>query len=125
MNTTRRALTALAGGALVLLFTVGGAQAAQADTSRAAEHSCPSGHVCMYAGKYNMDTGIIEHSYYTYGSHQFYDEYGYHYIYNNQTDGAGFTLCRGSYGTDCDDTYRAVGAYLVHLTEYNSIKLVP
>lgn len=156
MNMTKRALTALAGGALALLFAVGGAQAAQAvqenrdwaspqvvttdasigtagadaaaeesSTFRASAHGCPSGYVCIYSSEYNLNNGIVEHWYYTYGSHRLYDEYGTHWIYNNQTGGAGFTLCRGTYGTDCDGTPRDVGTYVLDLTQYNSIKLVP
>ncbi|GAA1850255.1 hypothetical protein [Myceligenerans crystallogenes] len=156
MNTTKRAFAALAGGALALLFAVGGAQAAQAvqenrdmiraevvttdaqigtagvdttfaetDTFAASAHGCPSGYVCIYSSQYDLDNGIVEHWYSAYGSHQLYDEYGYHYIYNNQTGGAGFTLCQGSFGTDCGGTPRDVGTYYLDLTPYNSIKLVP
>lgn len=177
MNTSKRVLTALAGGAIALLGVVGSIQTAQAAgtptsldagtrvTSVAADRDlsdrdlsdrdmsdrdmsdrewsgrdaaaplqaatlaavrgCQVGYVCIYSSESNWNRGIVEHRYYTYGTHRLYDEYGNHWIYNNQTDNAAFRLCRGGNGTDCDGWGYPGGPYVIHLTQYNSIKLVP
>lgn len=64
---------------------------------------CRDGYVCIYAqndgwpGTTESPTDV----YYAYGVYQLYDQYGLHWVYNNQTDNAGVWLCTGSYGTNC------------------------
>lgn len=149
MTTSKRAMTALAGMLMALLFAVGGAQTAQAaGTAPAAEaggtttvlpmrqgagsgpgimeanyDSCPSGYACVYSswGEFLDDTP--EHRYYYYGTYQFSNEYGDHWIWNNQTGGAMVHLCRNYNGTNCDVHLSQFQYKRVNLTPYNSIKL--
>jgi hypothetical protein len=50
-------------------------------------------------------------------------QYGNHYIFNNQTDGALFWLCTDSYGNKCP-WYQPTGTWSnFNLTPINSVKL--
>lgn len=71
-------------------------------------HGCPSGAVCVYpqnAG-WNGDRPSLE--FWSYGPHNLSNQYGHHYVLNNQTDDGGFPaiaiLCKGYNGANCTGT---------------------
>ena len=98
--------------------------AAQASTARATVHGCPSGYVCVYPGEsWNGDRPSLK--YYNYRAYNFSNQFGWHYIYNNQTGGAVFYLCLGYGGTNCQYGPYGPGAYDANLTPINSILLGP
>ena len=90
MRTHRlRRAVASAGAAVALTATVAGtAHASDAPSAEGGpEMGCPYGAVCIYnpAGE---ATHTPEHVYWSYGKHQLYNEFGPHYIVNNQSGGA-------------------------------------
>ncbi|WP_147915308.1 hypothetical protein [Ruania zhangjianzhongii] len=90
MSTHRlRRAVASAGAAVALSATmVGTAHASDSPSAEGSPHNgCPYGAVCIYnpAGE---ATQTPEHVYWSYGKHQLYNEFGPHYIVNNQSGGA-------------------------------------
>ncbi|MCC5656060.1 hypothetical protein LC608_03480 [Nostoc sp. XA010] len=105
--------------ALLLLGTTA-TSPAQAQT----KYKCPSGYVCIYAENAYIDTSTPSNKYYRYGTYKLYNQYNYHWVYNNQTGGASVLLCKNSNGTNCPFTlYQGQYGYY-DLTPINSIKLI-
>jgi hypothetical protein len=101
MNLRRAAAVTAVAASLtgVVLATAAPAQAAST------VHGCPSGAVCVYpqnAG-WNGDRPSLE--FWSYGPHNLSNQYGNHYVLDNQTDDGGFPaiaiLCKGYNGADC------------------------
>lgn len=112
-------------GASAAMALTGLASASASTPAQAAPKAmsdCSSGYVCIWAGE--SFNGTPTNSYYTYGVHKLYNQYGWHYIYNHQTGGAKFKLCTGSNGTGCTAPLPP-GYGDVNLTPYNSIVLLP
>lgn len=65
-------------------------------SSSGSYYGCPSQYVCLYSAD-----GALEHKYYYYGFNALYDEWGYHYIVNNQVDGALAFLCKNKNRSSC------------------------
>ncbi|GAA1584526.1 MULTISPECIES: hypothetical protein [Kribbella] len=85
---------------------------------------CPYGAVCIYPRNKGWNHGHPSNVYWSFGSHKLHNQYGKHYVFNNQTPGSGVWLCKGSNGTKCYD-YIASWTYgNKNLTPVNSIKLV-
>ena len=130
------ALTAATAAALVLA----GAGPSQAAGSTI--HGCPSGAVCVYpenAG-WNGDRPSLE--FWSYGPHNLSNQYGHHYVLNNQTDwlppGGGYAAAMAGGYTGYNTTgtlswtlinyiHRGAGGYAasanLDLTPINSIDL--
>jgi hypothetical protein len=84
-----------------------------------AKADCASGNVCLYPGDDGAGNPL---TYYRYGAYNLSNQYGYHYIVNNQTGGAAFRLCFGYNGQRCGARL-GPGSYLANLTPINSIVL--
>lgn len=128
MMRTKRALRVVARtaavGAVAAGSAIGTMGAASADQPRPGKpfNGCPSGAVCVYSedGWYNADP---EHIYTAYGAHELHNEFGGHYVFNNQHSQATFTLCADKQGKDCRPPWESGHALLADLTPVNSIKL--
>ncbi|HEU5429010.1 MAG TPA: hypothetical protein VFU74_19165 [Actinocrinis sp.] len=85
-----------------------GASAAHADGDY---YGCPSGAVCIYVddASIHLYAQYITNEYWSYGAHNLYNQYGKHWVLNNQTGGASVTLCYGANGTDCTGPTIAAG----------------
>lgn len=75
---------------------------AHAVTPNDTVYGCPSGAVCIYPRDqiYWLDP-YPEAVYWSYGYHNLSNEYGDHWVVNNQTGGATVDLCDGYNGTNC------------------------
>lgn len=115
-----RALAAVT-AATAALALGGGVLPAQA----ASNHGCPSGWACIYPQDAGWNGDRPSLKYYNYGTYQLSNQFGNHYVYNNQTGGAPIWLCTDWNGNTCP-WYVAAGSYaVVNLTPINSVKLVP
>lgn len=125
------AAAGLAAGSLALL-TVGApaAQASEPNSKPTAAvaggeyEGCPYGAVCIYPRDKGWNNGKPSNVYWSYGVHKLYNQVGNHYVFNNQSGGAGVWLCKGSNGTSCVDHIAAYTFGNKNLTPINSIKLV-
>lgn len=84
----RRGL-ASAGAAVALSVTMaGGAHASDSPSAEGSPNNgCPYGAVCIYTPEGNAN-GTPEHIYWSYGIHQLHNEFGRHFVSNNQSGGA-------------------------------------
>lgn len=101
-----------------------GTHAAQA--SDRTVYGCPGGAVCIYAeGAVPNDNSRPTNIYYSYGAHNLSNQFGYHYVLNNQYGSASATaqLCTGYNGVNCVVTLglNELGNY--NLTPINSVVL--
>lgn len=110
------ALTSMVGLGLATSST------AQAAPSGAQDYAgCATGYACIYPdASWNSNP---TNSYYTYGVHPLYNQYGDHRVFNNQTGGAVVRLCVDYAGTNCTVPLGTFSYWDVDLTPYNSIKL--
>ncbi|GER91849.1 hypothetical protein KDW_60110 [Dictyobacter vulcani] len=88
-------------------------------------HGCPVGYACIYPQNAGWNGDHPSNTYYNYGTYKLYNQYGNHYIYNNQTGGAPFWLCTDSYGKTCPWYVAAGTSAQTDFTPLNSVKLVP
>ena|SRR5437588_7095751 len=110
---------ALSAGALT---AVGVTSAQAAGTAE----GCPSGAVCIYPQDAGWNGGHPSLFFYSYGAHNLSNQYGHHYVFNNQTGGAKMRSCTGYNGTGCGSGYLPAGTYdNPDLTPINSITLEP
>ena len=121
----------LATGALAMLtVTAPAAQASEAGAKPAAAvtggtyQGCPYGAVCIYPRDAGWNNGHPSEVYWSYGAHKLYNQLGNHFVFNNQSGGAGVWLCKGSDGTNCTLFWGAYSYGNPDLTPFNSIKLV-
>ncbi|MET9855734.1 hypothetical protein ABZY57_22670 [Streptomyces sp. NPDC006450] len=84
---------------------------------------CASGSACIYGGA-NWSGGVTN-SYSVKKVYKLYNQNGVHTVFNNQTDGWKFILCRGSNGDYCDWEFGAGSWWDVDLTPYNSVIVTP
>lgn len=83
---------------------------------------CPAGAVCIYSPS-GWANNKPEHAYFSYGVHKLYNEYGDHYVLNNQYGGAVATLNKGSNGGGIVTTLAQDADIRKNLTPINSITL--
>jgi len=122
MRTMKRivATVAVAAATTAVLAGMTGT-AAQAATV----HGCGTGWVCLYPQGAGWNSDRPSQKWYNYGNYPLYDQYGSHYILNNQTGGAPVWLCTDYPATNCP-SYVAAGRWAsVNFTPINSVKLVP
>ncbi|MFE4517095.1 hypothetical protein ACFRMQ_23205 [Kitasatospora sp. NPDC056783] len=116
MRRITHAVAALAMAAAALTTT--GAGEALADDWA----GCPSGAVCVYPQ--DQDPAVSPSDvYWSYGAHRLSNQYGNHWVLDNQTGGAHARLCRGSGGTDCVYDIAAQRGVYYDLGPVNSITL--
>jgi hypothetical protein len=84
---------------------------------------CPSGYVCIYPEGADLNS-TPTNQYYYYGTQKLFNQYNFHFVVNNQTDGAPVALCKNSNGTDCPLTISAGDWVYYDLTPINSIVLI-
>ncbi|CAL9360700.1 hypothetical protein SUDANB120_00656 [Streptomyces sp. enrichment culture] len=113
-----RGAAALATAAAAVVALGGAAQAKPAGDWA----GCPSGAVCIYPQDQNPAVKPT-HVFYSYGAHKIYNQYGNHWVLNNQTGGATAALCTGSSGTGCGGRIAAQTGVYANLTPINSVAL--
>ncbi|MFJ8623410.1 hypothetical protein ACIRD3_11255 [Kitasatospora sp. NPDC093550] len=118
MRRITHALAAL-GLATAALTAMGTGSAGAADGSWA---NCPSGAVCIYPQNQNPAVSPTD-VYYSYGAHNLHNQYGNHWVLNNQTGGAHAHLCRSSGGGNCVYDIPAQNGVYYDLGPINSITL--
>jgi hypothetical protein len=121
MVTRRVAAAGLAVAAVVGVQTLVAPSAEAAGTYQ----GCPYGAVCVYPQNAGWNGGHPSLFFYSYGAHNLSNQYGNHYVFNNQYGGASSTLNKGYNGAS---PYFRINAYNVcncDLTPTNSITLLP
>lgn len=87
-------------------------------------HGCPVGWACIYPENAGWNGDHPSLMYYYYGVYQLSNQFGDHYLYNNQTGGAWFYLCSDWNGNSCPIYVPNGGpGYHANLTPINSVKL--
>ncbi|MFD7066673.1 hypothetical protein ACFV97_05460 [Streptomyces sp. NPDC059913] len=113
---------ALASG-LLAGVTAGSASAVEAASAR---YGCNSGSACIYPeGVFDYRNSKPTNQYFQAGVHKLYSQEGYHWIYNNQTDGWTIRMCTGSNGTGCEAPIPPGGGVWMNLTPINSVVIQP
>lgn len=83
---------------------------------------CPDGAVCIYPQDQNPAVKPSQ-IYYSYGAHNLSNQFGNHWVLNNQTGGASASLCYGSNGANCGNPIAAGTGVYADLGPINSITL--
>ncbi|MEU6757611.1 hypothetical protein [Streptomyces sp. NPDC046685] len=115
-----RGAAALATSAVAVLALSGPATAQPAD----AWAGCPDGAVCIYPQNQNPAVKPT-HVFYSYGAHNLSNQFGNHWVLNNQYGGATANLCTGFGGAGCGNPIAAKTGVYADLTPINSIRLNP
>ncbi|MCX4694655.1 hypothetical protein [Streptomyces sp. NBC_01408] len=113
-----RGAAALATAAVAVIALNGTAGAAPAD----AWAGCPDGAVCIYPQNQNPAVKPT-HIFYAYGAHNLSNQFGNHWVLNNQTGGASANLCTGYNGAGCGYLIEAGKGVYADLGPINSIRL--
>ncbi|MFJ9944520.1 hypothetical protein [Streptomyces erythrochromogenes] len=85
---------------------------------------CPDGAVCIYPQNQNPAVKP-SHIFYKYGAHNLTNQFGNHWVLNNQYGGATANLCTGSNGAGCGRPIASKTGVYADLTPVNSIRLNP
>ncbi|MFD7614022.1 hypothetical protein [Streptomyces sp. NPDC059828] len=117
MRKTFHAFAALATAAAAVMALTGPAEAKPADWA-----GCPDGAVCIYPQNQNPAVRPT-HVFWSYGAHNLSNQFGNHWVLNNQTGGATAALCTGSNGAGCGGRIAAGHGVYADLTPINSITL--
>ncbi|GGZ80459.1 hypothetical protein GCM10010371_45020 [Streptomyces subrutilus] len=115
-----RGAAALATAAAAVIALGGTVEAKPAD----AWAGCPDGAVCIYPQNQNPAVKPSQ-IYYSYGAHNLSNQFGNHWVLNNQTGGATANLCTGSNGGGCGNPIAARTGVYADLGPINSIRLNP
>ncbi|AYV31608.1 hypothetical protein HET69_10855 [Streptomyces sp. CJ_13] len=83
---------------------------------------CPDGAVCIYPQDQNPAVKP-SNIYYSYGAHNLSNQFGRHWVLNNQYGGASASLCTGSGGRGCGNPIAQGTGVYADLTPINSITL--
>ncbi|MFE9932303.1 hypothetical protein [Streptomyces sp. NPDC005533] len=118
MHKTFRGLAALATAATAVLALSGSVEAKPVD----AWAGCPEGAVCIYPQNQNPAVKPT-HVFYSYGAHNLSDQFGNHWVLNNQYGGATANLCTGYNGAGCGNPIAAKTGVYADLTPINSVRL--
>ncbi|GHD93010.1 hypothetical protein [Streptomyces naganishii] len=113
-----RGAAALATAAAAVVGLSGVADARPADPWA----GCPDGAVCVYPQDQNpaVRPSLV---FYSYGPHNLTNQYGRHWVLNNQYGGATAALCTGSGGVGCGSRIAQGTGVYADLTPVNSITL--
>ena len=86
-------------------------------------HGCAAGYACVYPQDAGLNNDHPSQTFYYFGVYQLSNQYGNHYVLNDQVGGASFWLCTDWNGNDCP-LYIPNGVGVeVDLTPINSVKL--
>jgi hypothetical protein len=107
--------------ATAALMAVGATSAQAVETWE----GCPAGAVCIYPEGAGFNNGRPSHAFFSYGAHDLENQFGTHYIINNQVDGAKARTCTGFDGAGCEGFMNPQTVLIKDLTPINSIVLVP
>ncbi|MEU6314905.1 hypothetical protein [Streptomyces sp. NPDC047014] len=113
-----RGAAALATSVVAVVALSGTVQAQPAD----AWAGCPDGAVCIYPQNQNPAVKPT-HIFYSYGAHNLSNQFGNHWVLNNQYGGATANLCTGYNGAGCGGTIAAGTGVYADLTPINSVRL--
>lgn len=88
-------------------------------------YGCPGGAACIYPEGADIHSSTPTDVFYSYGAHNLRNQFGNHYVLNNQWGGANATvrLCKGYNGVDCVITIPMNEFGVYNLTPINSIVL--
>ncbi|WP_338674965.1 hypothetical protein V1460_19720 [Streptomyces sp. SCSIO 30461] len=117
MRKITHAFAALATAAAAVMAFTGPADAKAADWA-----GCPDGAVCIYPQNQNPAVRPT-HIFWSYGSHNLSNQFGNHWVLNNQTGGATAALCTGYNGAGCGGRIAADHGVYADLTPINSVTL--
>lgn len=120
MRTMFRGAAAVATAAVAVIALGGTVEAKPAD----AWAGCPEGAVCIYPQNQNPAVKPT-HVFYTYGAHNLSNQFGRHWVLNNQYGGATANLCTGYNGAGCGGAIAAKTGVYADLGPINSIRLNP
>ncbi|MFC7304384.1 hypothetical protein ACFQVC_09200 [Streptomyces monticola] len=112
------AALAIASGTVAVMAFGSTASAAPADEWA----GCPDGAVCIYP-KDQDPAQKPSDIFYSYGAHNLSNQFGNHWVLNNQHSGATASLCTGSGGSGCGDPIAAKTGVYADLGPINSITL--
>jgi hypothetical protein len=108
---TKPAITKVAAGAQAVPATV---------------HGCPLEYVCLYPQNAGWNGDRPSFQWAAYGAHNLSNQFGTHYILNNQTGSATFALCTGyNGGGTCSGPWFPGEAVSANFTPINSVYLAP
>lgn len=116
---------------LTALVSIGAATPAHASGT---VHGCPFGDVCIYPQDKGWNGDVPSLKFYTYGFHALNNQYGNHYVLNNQSNGAGTAWCTAADYNTCtgglawtwqESTARGQSWNVVDLTPINDISVYP
>jgi hypothetical protein len=124
--TSTRASRLLAAVVLALGVAAASGGHAEAAVPGRSFQGCPSGYVCIYPRDQGWNGGHPEVGglFYSYGAHNLSNQYGNHYIFNNQYGEALVTLDQRPNGVDHAYLIPAGTAAVYNLTPINSITLI-
>jgi hypothetical protein len=109
-------------GAAALAMTAAAVAAIGTSSAHASDRTvfgCPGGAVCIYPQNADIHTSSPTNIYYSYGAHDLNNQFGNHYVLNNQYGSANATaqLCLGYGGVNCTIT--------IGLNEFGNYNLTP
>ena len=108
--------------ATAAVFAVGTGSAHASDRT---VYGCPGGAVCIYPEGADIRTSTPTNIFYSYGAHNLSNQFGYHYVLNNQYGSANATaqLCNDYNGVNCVVTIGLNENGVFNLTPINSVVL--
>lgn len=110
---------------LVSTAAIGSAIASAPIASAASTtEGCAPGYVCIYPQNAGWNHGHPSYATKVYGSHNLTNQFGNHYVFNNQTGGARMAFNYGYNGTHRRSTMNAFTYVNLNLTPINSITLL-
>ncbi|MEU3341313.1 hypothetical protein [Streptomyces sp. NPDC006668] len=121
MRTITRGAAALA----IATAAVAAIGTSSAQASDRTVYGCPGGAVCIYPRDADIHNSTPTNIYYSYGAHNLSNQFGNHYVLNNQYGSANATaqLCNGYNGADCVITIGLNELGVYNLTPINSVVL--
>jgi hypothetical protein len=122
---TMRRITRSAAALAVATAAVAAINTGSAQASDKPAYGCPGGAVCIYPQNADIHTSTPTHIFYSYGAHNLSNQYGNHYVFNNQYGSANATaqLCTGYNGVNCTITLGLNEIGNFNLTPVNSVVL--
>ncbi|WP_052229762.1 hypothetical protein [Streptomyces sp. CT34] len=120
MRTMIRRTAAIAIAGLTLTAVAAGTAAATPAGDPWA--GCPYGAVCIYPQGQDPAATPTD-VFWSYGAHNLSNQYGWHWVLNNQSDGAHAHLCTEYNGGGCNYDMAAQNGVWADLTPVNSITL--
>ncbi|MFF7047753.1 hypothetical protein ACFY94_05195 [Streptomyces griseorubiginosus] len=122
MRKMLHAAVAFATTATAVVAMSGAAQAAPAGNSTV--YGCLSGNVCIWPENvWPQENPHPTNQYASYGAHNLSNQFGYHWVLNNQYGGATADLCYNYGGTNCGEHLAQDEWTYTYLTPVNSIIL--